>query len=42
MKLDECYQIGVCSLACPKGLDPRKALEELKNLYKEYSKKKHH
>ena len=27
MKLGECYQIGMCSLTCPKGLDPRKALE---------------
>ena len=39
-KLEECFQIGVCSLACPKGLDPRKALNELKNMYKDYKEKK--
>ena len=26
MKLGECYQIGLCSLTCPKGLNPRAAL----------------
>uniref|UniRef100_Q5DM51 Succinate dehydrogenase [ubiquinone] iron-sulfur subunit, mitochondrial n=2 Tax=Nyctotherus ovalis TaxID=70075 RepID=Q5DM51_NYCOV len=40
MKLDECFQVGVCSLACPKGLDPRKSTEELQALYKEYERKK--
>lgn len=40
MKLDECFQLGVCSLACPKGLDPRKAIEELKELYVEYQEDK--
>jgi len=30
MKLDECYQIGVCSLACPKHLNPREAINNLK------------
>lgn len=39
-KLDECYQIGVCSLSCPKGLDPRKALEHLKELHKDYHHRK--
>ncbi len=42
MKLGECYQIGLCSLTCPKGLDPRKALESLKNLYSEYKERKEH
>ena len=40
MKLGECYQIGLCSLTCPKGLDPRKALENLKFLYEDYKERK--
>ncbi len=40
MKLGECYQIGMCSLTCPKGLDPRRALEHLKSLYIEYKDRK--
>jgi succinate dehydrogenase (ubiquinone) iron-sulfur subunit len=40
MKLGECYQIGMCSLTCPKGLDPRRALEHLKTLYVEYRHRK--
>jgi succinate dehydrogenase (ubiquinone) iron-sulfur subunit len=35
MKLGECYQIGLCSLTCPKGLNPRAALGHLKELYAE-------
>ena len=42
MKLGECYQIGMCSLTCPKGLDPRRALEHLKSLYRDYKEKKEH
>jgi succinate dehydrogenase/fumarate reductase-like Fe-S protein len=30
----------MCSLTCPKGLDPRKALEHLKHLYAEYKERK--
>ena len=40
MKLGECYQIGVCSLACPKHLDPREALSNLKDMYSEYKARK--
>jgi succinate dehydrogenase/fumarate reductase-like Fe-S protein len=40
MKLGECYQIGLCSLACPKGLNPRGALAHLKELYKDYEHRK--
>ena len=40
MKLGECYQIGLCSLTCPKGLNPRAALKHLKDLYAEYEEKK--
>jgi len=36
MKLGECYQIGLCSLACPKGLNPRAALGHLKEMYEEF------
>ena len=39
-KIDRCYQIGACSLTCPKGLDPRQAIEKLKDLYAEYKRKK--
>ena len=42
MKLGECYQIGLCSLACPKGLDPRGSLEHLKSLYKDFKHRKEH
>ena len=42
MKLGECYQIGLCSLTCPKGLNPRAALQHLKELYADYEEKKHH
>ena len=40
MKLGECYQIGLCSLTCPKGLNPRAALKHLKDLYAEHEEKK--
>jgi succinate dehydrogenase (ubiquinone) iron-sulfur subunit len=40
MKLGECYQIGLCSLACPKGLNPRAALGHLKELYSDYQVRK--
>ena len=32
MKLGECYQIGLCSLACPKGLNPAKAIADIKRM----------
>jgi succinate dehydrogenase (ubiquinone) iron-sulfur subunit len=40
MKLGECYQIGLCSLSCPKGLNPRAALGHLKELYADYEVRK--
>ncbi len=40
MRLDECYQIGMCQLTCPKGLDPRKAIGHLKELYREFKHRK--
>ena len=39
-KLERCYQIGACSVTCPKGLDPRMAIEKLKELFHEYKRKK--
>jgi succinate dehydrogenase (ubiquinone) iron-sulfur subunit len=42
MKLGECYQIGLCSLSCPKGLNPRAALKHLKELYADYADKREH
>lgn len=29
IKLDDCQNIGMCSVTCPKGLDPRTALQDL-------------
>ena len=40
MKLGECYQIGLCSLTCPKGLNPRAALKHLKELYADYDERR--
>ncbi len=40
MKLDECFQLGVCSMACPKGLDPRRSIEQLKEMYVEHEEAK--
>ncbi len=39
-KLEKCYNIGACSLTCPKGLDPRNAIDKLKNIYYDYKMKK--
>lgn len=32
----KCYQIGTCTATCPKGLNPRDALKDLKNLVADY------
>ena len=40
MRLGECLQVGLCSLTCPKGLDPRAALEELKEMYASYEERR--
>jgi len=40
MKLGECYLIGLFSLACLKGLDPRAAFAHLKELYTEFNERK--
>lgn len=36
MKLDDCQNIGMCSVTCPKGLDPRKHLQSLIELVKNH------
>lgn len=38
-KLDRCYQIGACSMTCPKGLDPRENIRKLQSLYADYKEK---
>ena len=38
-KLERCYQIGACSLTCPKGLDPRANIKKLQDLYADYKEK---
>ena len=40
MKLNECYQVGACSVTCPKDLDPREHLDALKKMYMAYKHKK--
>lgn len=40
MKLDDCQNIGMCSVTCPKGLDPRAALQELLGLAKEFKEER--
>jgi succinate dehydrogenase/fumarate reductase-like Fe-S protein len=35
-KLKKCYTIGACTVTCPKGLNPRDALEALKVKVKDY------
>jgi succinate dehydrogenase (ubiquinone) iron-sulfur subunit len=42
IKLEDCQNIGMCSVTCPKGLDPRAALQELLRLAKEYKDEKIH
>jgi len=34
--LDECQNIGMCSVTCPKGLDPRTALQNLLKMVKDF------
>jgi len=34
-KLNDCQNIGMCSVTCPKGLDPRTALQNLLAMMKE-------
>ena len=34
-RLDACMNIGMCSVTCPKELDPRNALQDLIRMVKE-------
>ena len=34
IKLDECQNIGMCTVTCPKGLDPQTAVQELMKMVK--------
>lgn len=36
LRLDDCQNIGMCSLTCPKGLDPQTSLQTLMKMVKEY------
>jgi hypothetical protein len=35
IRLEECMNIGMCSVTCPKDLDPRFALQDLLKMVKE-------
>lgn len=35
----KCYQIGTCTVTCPKGLNPRDALKHLKELVADYQER---
>lgn len=39
-KSDECQNIGICSLTCPKDLDPQKAIQDLLKMVKDYDLRK--
>lgn len=40
MKLDECQNIGMCSVTCPKGLDPQSAVQDLLKMVHELRDKR--
>jgi len=40
IKLDDCQNIGMCSVTCPKGLDPRTALQNLIQMVKDMKLKR--
>ena len=39
-KADECQNIGICSLTCPKDLDPQGAIQDLLKMVKDYELRK--
>jgi len=39
-RLDDCQNIGMCSVTCPKGLDPQKALQNLFGLIKDLKERR--
>lgn len=40
IKLDECQNIGMCTVTCPKGLNPQLAIQELMKMVKELEENK--
>jgi len=38
-RLDDCQNIGMCTVTCPKGLDPRAALQELMRMVKDFKER---
>ena len=39
-KLKKCYGIGACTVTCPKGLNPRDALADLKDMVADYEQRR--
>lgn len=39
LKLKECENIGMCTVTCPKGLDPQRAINELLKMVAEKKEK---
>jgi succinate dehydrogenase (ubiquinone) iron-sulfur subunit len=39
-KADECQNIGICTLTCPKDLNPQKSIQHLLKMIKEYDMRK--
>jgi succinate dehydrogenase/fumarate reductase-like Fe-S protein len=37
IKLEECQNIGMCTVTCPKGLNPQLAIQELMKMVHEIS-----
>ena len=40
MKMGECFQIGLCTLNCPKQLNPQGHIKELQQMYEHYKERK--
>jgi succinate dehydrogenase (ubiquinone) iron-sulfur subunit len=40
IKLDDCQNIGMCTVTCPKGLDPRTSLQDLIRMVKDLKERK--
>lgn len=40
MRLEECQNIGMCTVTCPKGLDPQAAIQHLLKMVEEMAERK--
>ncbi len=40
LRADECQNIGICTFTCPKDLDPRKSIQDLLRMIKDYNVRK--